>query len=133
MNKKKDYFKKKLEGVQRMIWDNEFKREKTLMIREEVRVNYDNTKAKLDVVETQIKALPEDKKKWTDEQKRLEDTKIILDKDAERAVEQLKGLDLEVYGSLKTNQFPEGHDGIDQTLDALRELQGMIKSYITKL
>ena len=32
-NKKKKYFKQKVSGIRKMIWDSEFKREKTLMVR----------------------------------------------------------------------------------------------------
>jgi hypothetical protein len=116
-----------------MIWDLEFKREKTLMIREEVRREYDGTTAKLNVVETQIKSLPEDRKLWTDEQRRLDDKKILLEKDREKYIQQMKVMDLDVHGSKKTNEFPDGVDGITQQLEALRELQGILKSYIKTL
>lgn len=132
-NKKRKYFNWKLNAVQKMIWDMEFKREKTLMIREGIRNEYDAIQSKLHIVNTQIEALPVNKEKWTDEQKRLDDQKILLIRDSERLVNQMKSLDLEVYGSKKTNEYPEGVDGIDQQLDALRELQAMIKGYIKSL
>jgi prefoldin subunit 5 len=132
-NQKKKYFKKKLEGAVKMTWDLEFKREKTLMIREEIRSEYDALQAKLHIVDTQIKALPEDKKKWTDEQKRLDDDKVIFERDIARYKEQMEGLDIEVNGANKSNQYPEGVNGINQQIDALRELQEMLKQYIKTL
>src|SRR3990167_3480482 len=59
-NKKKKYFKHKLISIQKMIWDLEFKREKSLMIREEIREEYNNISTKLNVVENQIKSQKKD-------------------------------------------------------------------------
>lgn len=132
-NKKKKYFNRKLEGVQKTIWDFEFKREKTLMLREEVRKEFDGSQAKLDIISRQISSLPQDKSKWLDEQKQLEDKKVLLERDIERLKDQMKGLDLDVSGSKPTNDFPEGIEGINQQLDALRELQVMVKDFISKI
>lgn len=162
-NKKKKYFKYKLEGTQKMIWDNEFKKEKTLTIREEVRREYDGTRAKHNIISSRIKAQLKDpnkiceihnpekgkekvhrsKGKCTcvyiekhvpiDEIEKLYDEKEILELDQARYVEQMKKMDLDVHGSKKTNEFPEGYDGIDQTLDALRELKVLLADYIKKI
>ena len=58
-NKQKRYFRKKLDGVQKMIWDIEFKRAKTQLIREDIRVEYDNMRSKLATLENQIKSQKE--------------------------------------------------------------------------
>lgn len=60
MVNKKKYFRKKLDGVESMIFDLEFKRFKTKEIREEVRVEYDNQKSKRAVIETQIRSQKKD-------------------------------------------------------------------------
>lgn len=144
MNQKK-YFKKKRQAVQYQIWDFDFKKEKTLEIREGIRQEYDGALARLATVEAQIKSLPEDQTKWTDEQKHLLDTKALLLRDIEgekngdgsiaRAgyKDILKSMDLEVYGSGKTNEYPDGVNGIDQQLDALRDLYGKLTNYIKTL
>ena len=132
-NKKKKYFKKKLNGVKCMTWDLEFKRAKTAQIREDIRREYDGVSARLHIIDTQIKALPEDRKNWTDEQKRLDDQKVLLEKDKENYISQMKGLDVEINGSQKTNEFPEGYNGINQQLEALRELQTMLREFIKTL
>ncbi len=132
-NKQKKYFERKLDGVQKMIWDLEFKRFKTLEIREEVRQEYDSVRSKLSVLETQIKAQKETPTMEKGEIARLDDTKVLFDKDIEKLKEQMKGLDIEVDGSKKTNEFPEGYQGITQQLEALRELQVMLKDYIKNI
>ncbi len=125
-NKQKQYFKKKLDGVQKMIWDLEFKREKTLEIREGLRGEYDAMKARLDAVLGIIKGLPEDKTAWTDEQKQLEDQKVLFERDATRLENQMKELDLDVNGSPKCNEYPDGADGINDQLEALQQLKGLV-------
>ena len=132
-NKKKKYFKKYLVGVEHMIWDLDFKKEKSLMIREEVRMQYEGVRAKLNITEEKIKLLPEDKTKWSDEDKRLEDEQVRLSEAKIRHEGQMKGIDIDVFGSPKTNEFPDGVDGIEQKLDSLRELKDMVKVYIKTL
>ena len=132
-NQKKKYFKRKAKAIQKQIWDSEFKREKTLMIREEIRIEYDGVQSRLSIIEEQIKTFPEDKTTWTDEQKHFDDEKIRLDSDKTRFENQMKQLDIDVHGSKKTNEYPDGVDGIEQTLDVLRELLEMVKEYIKKI
>lgn len=144
-NPKKDYFNKKLEGVQKMIWDLEFKREKTSILRENTRKEYDGACSKLQVIETQIKALPENKKDWTDEQKRLEDQKVLLVQDiegvrngdgsvAKPGYKDVMGeMDVQIHGSGKTQEYPDGINGIAQQIQGLRELQQILKMFIKKI
>lgn len=133
MNKQKKYFEEKGEAVQKMIWDMEFKRFKTLEIREDVRGEYDATKAKLVAVEGQIKQQKETPTMEDGEVKRLDDQKVLLERDIARYEAQMQALDLEVSGSPRTNEYPDGVEGLDQQLEALRELQGMVKEYIKSL
>ena len=132
-NKQKRYFKKKLDGVQKMEWDMLFKKAKTQSIREDIRVEYDNMRSKLSTLEAQIKTQKEKSTMEAGDIARLDDQKALLDRDVERLLGQMKALDLEVEGSKKTEEYPDGVQGIQQQLDALRELQIMLRSYIKEL
>lgn len=132
-NKQKTYFEKKLVGVQNMIWDLEFKRFKTLEIREEVRQNYDANRSKLEVLQTHIAAEKDKPTMSQDEIKRLEDQEVLLKRDIDRGVAQMAGLDADVQGAPGTSENPEGVQGINEQLEALRELQGMVREYIKGL
>lgn len=132
-NKQKRYFKRKNEGVQSMIWDLEFKRSKSQMIREEVRQEYDKNKAKLDVLQSQIKAQKDKPSMEEGDVKRLDDNEVLLKRDIERYEAQMKQIDLDIAGSQPTNEYPDGVSGINDQLDSLRELQQMIKEYIRTL
>ena|SRR3990167_2063172 len=131
--KQKRYFKKKLHAVQCAIYDLEFKRFKTLEIREGIRKEYDQLRSRLEILSTQIKAESEPgrmKEKDKDNFGRLEDQKVLLEKDVEKMQKQMAGLDIEVHGSKPTSEIPEGHNGQIQQLDGLRELVSMIREYI---
>lgn len=132
-NTKKKYFKQKLNGVQKMIWDYEFKLSKTRMIRELERKEYDNLMAKLDALERQIKSQKENSTLEEGEIKRLEDNKVILERDIQRKKDILGALDTEIQGSKPTNENQEGVQGIMQYIDGLQELKQMIKEYIKTL
>lgn len=129
------YYCKKLRGVQCMIEDLVFKRFKTAEIREEVRQTYDTQKAKLLSIETSIKHEREktENKMPEGDIARFEDEVVRLKQDIERYEAQIKGMDIDVNGSNPTNEFPEGHVGINQQLDSLRELEGMVKDYIKNI
>jgi len=131
--KQKRYFKRKLQAVQCAIYDLEFKRFKTLEIREGIRKEYDQLRSRLEILSTQIKAESEPgKMKDTDKDNfgRLEDQKVLLEKDVEKMKNQMAGLDIEVHGSKPVPDLPEGHNGQTQQLDGLRELVSMIREYI---
>ena len=135
-NKQKDYFKKKLKGIQAMVWDLEFKRYKTLYVREQIRQEYDALRSRQEILKTQIKAESETGKlKDTnlDEFKRLEDDEVRLNNDIEKKVAQMKSLDIEVNGAKPSAENPEGHQGINETLEALRELSNVTKTYLRDL
>ena len=128
-NKQKKYFVQKADGIQKMIWDQEFKRAKTLEIREGIRKAYDESAGRLTVLKQRISSAPE-KEKGTDEFKRLEDEVVRLEKEIETYKNQMKQCDLDITGSKQTNEYPEGLVGVDQNLESLRELQAMVKKYI---
>ena len=123
------------EGVQKMIWDYEFKREKSLMIREEVRQQYDNFSQKLHLIETRLKAEKEKEKSEIskDELARIEDQKVILEKEIEKCKGQMSKIDIDVNGLPPCAQEPEGLVGHNETIESLRELLGMVKTYIRRI
>lgn len=127
------HFSSKIRGVEKMIEDLIFKRAKTQSIREDVRVEFDNLKSKLSTLEGQIASQKEKPSMEAGDIARLDDQKNLLDRDIERLLGQMKGLDLEVVGSKPTSDYPDGVQGINQQLDALRELQIMLKSYIKEI
>ena len=116
-----------------MIWDLEFKRAKTRMIREEIRQTYDNLKSRLHILEEDIKKQKETPTMEKGDIARLDDQKVLLERDITRYEAQMKGLDLEVNGSKQTAEYPDGVQGINDQLDALRELMGMLKEYMRGL
>lgn len=127
-NPQKKWFRSKLDGVQKTIWDLEFKRFKTREIREEIRAEYDKLKASLEPLDNQIAATTEE-----EALKGMNDQKAAILEDTERFLKQMKHLDVEVAGSPPTEEYPDGMQGINQQLDALRELQQMILEYIKVL
>lgn len=122
------YFNRKSNGVNKMIADLEFKRYKTMEIREEVRQAYDQTQHRLDILKQQIKKEEEAKNKEQAEHLDVDVKKV--EKDAERYQAQMKQMDLDVVGSRPTSEMPEGYEGINQQLEHLRELGAMIRSYM---
>jgi len=125
---KKQHFKHKLEGVGKMIWDLEFKMYKTREIREDVRREYDQQKARLSILEEQIKNWSKDKDEG--DRKKLEDQVLLIQRDINRFEQQLKQLDLECEGSKPTNEYPDGVQGISHQIDSLQELKVMIKEWL---
>lgn len=131
LNPEYRYFVKKRDGVKKMTWDHEFKRFKTLEIREEIRADASSMKQRLEVLLLNIKKEEEPgglKETNADEFKRLEDQRDLLNRDITRREEQLKGIDIEVNGADAT-QESEAYAGINQTIDSLRELDAMLRDY----
>ena len=128
---KKQHFKQKFEGVTKMIWDLEFKAFKTREIREDVRREYDQSKARLSAIEEQIIIWPKDKDEG--DRKRLEDKVVLQKRDVERFEAQMKQLDLEVNGAKPTVDYPDGVQGINHQVDSLQELKGMLEEWIQQM
>lgn len=116
-----------------MLEDLIFKRYKTFYVREQIRQEYDNLKSRLEVLKTQIASEKDKPSLSEDERKRLEDQEALHNKDIERKVEQMKQLDIEVNGAKPSNELPEGHQGLNDTMEALRELRNVTKKYIKEL
>ena len=125
---KKGHFKLKLKGVEKMIYDLEFKMFKTSEIREDVRREYDQSKSRLSIIEEEIKNWPADKDQG--DKARLEDKVVLLKRDVERFEAQMKQLDLECDGSKPTSEYPDGVEGINHQIDSLQELKLMLQEWI---
>lgn len=129
-NWKVRHFLKKKRDVAKLILDLEFKRFKTREIREEIRQERDGLLFKLEQVSSKTKSEADNPNKNIDEFKRLEDEKVILERDIKRLENHMKELDLEIEGSKPTQELPNGLQGINQQIDSLRELELMIRDYI---
>lgn len=128
---KKAHFKGKLAGVEKQIYDFEFKLAKTQMIREEIREQYDQMKSRIMTLEDQIKNWPKDKDEG--DRKRLEDDKIRAEVEVKRYEGQMKNLDEQMYGAKPTNENPEGVQGITYDIDSMRELSEMLREHIRSI
>lgn len=128
---KKEHFKAKLDGVEKMIFDLEFKIFKTKEIREDVRKEYEFMKSRIATLTSQIENFPKEKDQA--EKARLEDDKVRAERDATRFEAQMKNIDSEIYGEKPTADNPNGIAGITDQIDSLRELKGMLKSWIKSL
>lgn len=126
---KRKHFQQKLEGVQKMIWDLEFKSFKTREIREDIRKEYDTAKSRIDSFIKQIET-------WTGdeaERKGVEDKKVRCERDVIRFEAQMKQLDEEVNGAKPSAENHDGVNGIVQQIDSLRELVEMLKDHIKSI
>lgn len=128
---KRDHFKQKLIGTKKMLWDFEFKLFKTKELREEIRQEYDFMKSRIATLQAQYDGWPEDKDPA--EREKIKDQITLAEKDKEKLENQVNGLDLEMYGSKPTNQYPDGVQGITNQIDALREVIGLLKDHIKSL
>ena len=131
-NNQKRFFKKKIHAVQCQIWDREFSRFKREELREEIRRDYDSLRAKLEILKTRIaeeSGAGKLKETNIDEFKRLEDDQVILERDIGRRQDQLKAIDIDINGEKPSTENPEGSKGLDQELDAYRELKTMLIQY----
>jgi len=124
------HFTSKIQGVEQMIWDLQFKLFKTAEIREDIRKEHEASRSRLETITKQLEAFPKDGNK--DEKARLEDTKVRTEKDCERFVAQMQALDVEMHGSPKTNEYPDGATGITHQIDSYRELQEMLKQWLDR-
>lgn len=123
---KKRHFKGKLVGTKQMRWDLEFKKAKTAQIREDIRKEYDYMKSRKASIEQSIKEFKGPK----GDKARLQDDLERADRDIERLQNQIAALDVQIHGSKKTNQYPDGYDGFAQQIESFKELEGMLKGYI---
>ena len=129
-NNEKSYFKRKQEAVQKMIWDMEFKRFIVLRDREQIRQEYDGLKSKLHILDSQITSQKENPTMEKGDIARLDDQKVLLERDIQRTEESLAGKDAEVNGLPKSADYPDGVTGINDQLEALHVLYATIPQYL---
>lgn len=126
---KRDYFKGRLRATQQLVWDLEFKLFKSREVREEVRRDYDSMVQRVLSFEKTIAEWEGDEA----ERKRVEDQKVLAERERDRFLAQLKMLDREMEGAKPSAEDPEGATGIIQQIDSLREVQGMLRDWIRTL
>ena len=134
----KGYFKSKIKTARYHIWETEFQIFQTKLERESVRKEYDNNKARLELIKAQINSTEgkELQLKNIDEFKRLEDQVVLLEKDVANGETSLKELDILVNGTAPTNTHPEGALGFIEQIKKFRELcllmERFVKDYLSK-
>ena len=116
----KRWFKRKLIVTRKMVLDFKFKKFETQVVREGIRKDYDQVKAKLD-------ALKEKK------DSKYDDEKIRLTADVERYEKQLTALDMEVNGADPSVENPDGYNGITQHIEKTHQIERILKEYIKEL
>lgn len=122
---KKRHFKMKLAGTEKMIYDLEFKVYKTKEIREQIREEYDFMCSRIHGYEEQLKG-----KLDKEDKKVVENTLEKAKTDRDRLKAQVEHLDIEINGTTPNERYPDGVTGTYQQIDSLRELTGMLKSWI---
>lgn len=110
-----------LKDIQRVIWNQEFKRFKALAVREQLRREYDQANDAFN----RISAHPDLE---TNDQLKQEKQKI------EQRLTQLKGqiddMDLRLNGVVPNENNPEGLIGITQELESSIEMREYIKAFV---
>ena len=129
----KEFFTRKIISTTKMIWDLEFSRSKTRRIREEVRQQYDDMRAKMLALDEQTVEQAKNPTMEKGEIAKLDDQKVLFKKEEERLLEQIKKMDVEVNGSERTEEYKDGHIGLDEQIEAFRELIGDFKEYIKNI
>ena len=71
----------------------------------------------------------EELKENKDELLSLIDKRTLLKRDIDRFDAQMKAIDLEMYGTKPTGEYPNGVQGIDFQIDSFVELKGMLKAW----
>lgn len=144
----KEYNRYKVFETQNQIWDWEFKRFKNRVERERYRSEYDAIKSKLEIVNQNIAKFPaldeklakldvndallieEKKKKWSDEQLRVDDEKIRMERDLKVYENSMKSMDDELNGVKASAENPNPAPGIEDMINAFRDLKNVYEAYI---
>lgn len=119
------FFEKKIDAVQKTIWEFDFKVMKSRQVREGVRQDRDRAIEALQKIEAQLKGAP------TPE---LEAQKKTMTENISRYESQMQMIDRQIMGYTP----PEGTQeeptvGISEEIGSLSELREMYKSYLTTL
>lgn len=134
LNKKKKFFKAKIEEVTKTIWELEFKIAKSRQIREGVRQDRDRAvENKGHVVERLKNEKDKEKIKELEEQVKLNEENI------KRYEAQMKMIDDQIQGSDQQNpsdEYPDGVPavvGILEKIKSFTELRIMYQEYLKQL
>lgn len=126
----KKYNEQKIIDTQCAVYDWQFKKFKNRIERERYRVEYDNMKAKnealIQLMATQAKTPTMPK----DEIARLDDEKVKMEKAIKDLEGNMKTMDDELNGVTPSSENPAGSPGIEQMIEALRDLKEVYKGYI---
>lgn len=142
----KNYFKNRLEGVDREIWDIEFSRHKTKEIKEQLRVEMTALKSKQEILRQEIKQHEEKKDMAEGDIARLKDQDEVMQVKINKIIYGIGRPKLNDDGSVNeeetakiTRELDMCIKGMDQQLgflnekiDSYHELKQMVKSYIKK-
>ena len=116
-----------------MIWDNEFKRYKMKENREEMRQDYDNKKAHVQMLIDKYKLEKKKGKLNKDELARIDDDKVRAEADIETLKDYMSASDRGIYGCEPGKDFPEGFNGQEQLIEGLHEIIEMLTDYMKQL
>ena len=129
----KSYCEKKLIGFQYGLYDLYFKVFKVKIRREEVRQDYDASKAKLESLNTQIKNQKEKPTMPEGDIARLDDEKVRIEKDISDGEANLKIWDEVLQGAKPSADNPDGLSGLQQEITNARDTIEIMKIYIKQL
>ena len=122
---KKKHFTRKANGVEKMIWDLEFKAFKSRELREDTRKRYESMKSRVYSKQTEIENF-----KGKDEDKaRLIDEKTRAENEVKKLEIELNAIDAQLNGSKPTNENPDGVLGINEEIDSYAGLLAMLRDW----
>lgn len=121
---KKSFFKREVSRINRQLWNEEFKVEKSLQIKEGIRQDRDKLLDAKHKIDAQLKATPDDKD--------LQEQASNIINTVKRYELQMNMLDKQINGVPAEGDNP-GEEGANDTISSLAELRRMVKDYVTKL
>lgn len=127
------YFEKQIDKIEERIWFEEFNRYKMQEDREESRKSLEQAKSSLMALEEKIKSQKDNPTMEKGEIARLDDQKVLLEKDIEKMEESLKASDIMINGSKPTAELKDGFVGVNNTIAKLTEGKQMLKEYLKQL
>ena len=123
-NRKYKVFNRKIQDVDVAIWENEFKIQKSRVLREQIRGDRERSLTAAGQIAERIKEVKE-----KDEKKKLETEQKAHEENAKRYEAQMRMIDEQINGIPANDENP-GQAGIVDTLASLAELKQMYKDYL---
>ena len=121
---KKAYFKRRINATTKEIWENEYKVEKSLQVKEGIRQDRDRIIDARYKAEAALKATPDDKQ--------LIEEIAGFNETIKRYEAQMVMIDKQVNGVAAEGNDP-GEQGLQDIISALAESRAMLKDYVAKL